>query len=49
MVLVWVAPLVHFLEKGMTEMEKIIIKKFIDKKILLFYEHFVDDTLISVK
>ena len=31
-----------------TEMEKIIIRKIIDDKILLFYGHFVDDTLVSI-
>ena len=32
----------------MTEMEKTIIKKFIDDKILLFYECYVDDTLVVI-
>ena len=33
----------------MTEMEKTIMKKFIDHKILLFYERYVDETLIAIK
>ena len=33
----------------MTEMEKIIIKKFIDNKILLFYGRYVNDTLVAIK
>ena len=33
----------------MTEMEKTIIKKFIDDKILLFYGCYVDDTLVIIK
>ena len=33
----------------MTDMEKTIIKKFIDDKILLFYGRCVDDTLVAIK
>ena len=33
----------------MTEMEKIIIEKFIDDKILLFYGRYVDTTLLVIK
>ena len=33
----------------MTEMEKTIIKKFIDDKILLFNERYADDTLVVIK
>ena len=33
----------------MTEMEKIIIEKFIDDKILLFYGRYVDITLLVIK
>ena len=33
----------------MTEMEKTIIKKFVDDRILLFYERYVDDTLVVIK
>ena len=33
----------------MTNIEKTIIKKFIDDKILLFYGRYVDDTLVLIK
>ena len=33
----------------MTEMEKTIIRKFIDDKILLFYGRYADDTLVVIK
>ena len=33
----------------MTEMEKTIIQKFIDDRIFLFYERYVDDTLVVIK
>ena len=33
----------------MTEMEKTIIEKFIDDRIFLFYERYVDDTLVVIK
>ena len=33
----------------MTEIEKTIIKKFIDDKILLFYGRYVDDTLVVIR
>ena len=33
----------------MTKIEKTIIKKFIDDKILLFYGRYVDDTLVLIK
>ena len=33
----------------MTEIEKTIIKKFIDDKILLFYWRYVDDTLVVIR
>ena len=33
----------------MTEVEKTIIKKFIDDKILLFYGRYVDNTLVVIK
>ena len=33
----------------MTELERTIIKKFINDKILLFYGHYVDDTLVLFK
>ena len=33
----------------MTEMEKTIIDKFTDDKILLFYERYVDYTLVVIK
>ena len=33
----------------MTEMEKTIIKKFIDDTILLFYGSYVNDTLVVIK
>ena len=33
----------------MVEMEKTIIKKFIDDNILLFYEHYVHDTLVVIR
>ena len=33
----------------MTEMEKTIIKKFIDGKIVLFYGRYVSDTLLVIK
>ena len=33
----------------MTEVEKTIIKTFIDDKILLFYGRYVDDTLVVIK
>ena len=33
----------------MTELERTIIKKFIDDKILLFYGRYVDDTLVVIK
>ena len=49
MVLVWVGPLVHFLQNIiMAEMEKTIIKKFIDDKIL-FYGCSVNDTLVILR
>ena len=32
-----------------TEIEKTIIKKFIDDKILLFYGRYVDDTLVVIR
>ena len=33
----------------MTELERTIIKKFIDDKILLFYGRYVNDTLVVIK
>ena len=33
----------------MTELERTIIKKFIDDRILLFYGRYVDDTLVVIK
>ena len=33
----------------MTEVEKTIIKKFIDDKILLFHGRYVDNTLVVIK
>ena len=30
-------------------MDKTIIKKFIDEKILLFYGRYIDDTLVMIK
>ena len=33
----------------MIEMEKTIIKKFIDDRILLFYGRYVDDKLVVIK
>ena len=32
-----------------TEMDKTIIKNFIDDKILLFYGRYIDDTLVIIK
>ena len=48
MELVWIH-LVHSANIIMTEMEKNIIKKFVDDKVLLFYERYVDDTLVVIK
>ena len=33
----------------MTEVEKTIIKKFLDDRMLLFYGRYVDDTLVVIK